>query len=245
MPSSASGSAETLPGSALGTPAYMSPEQASGDLDRLGPRSDVYALGATLYCLLTGRPPFDGEDIGELLRKVQQGEFAAPRQIDPSIDRALESICLNSMALKPEDRYETSRALADDIERWMAEEPVTAWREPLAWRARRWARRNRTVVATLAAAMLVALAGTATVLTVQTRANKNLHAANTRTLEERDLARQNFDLARRAVDDYLTRVGQNSLLKKSRASTTCARSCWRLPCVTTATSWASGATTRT
>jgi serine/threonine protein kinase len=81
-PSSASGSSETLPGSALGTPAYMSPEQAAGDLDRLGPRSDVYSLGATLYCLLTGNAPFEG-DAGEVLRKVQRGEFAPPRQVDP------------------------------------------------------------------------------------------------------------------------------------------------------------------
>ncbi len=88
VPSSASGSAETLPGSALGTPAYMSPEQAAGDLDRLGPRSDVYSLGATLYCLLTGRAPQQGDDVGELLRRVQRGDFARPRLLDPSIDRA-------------------------------------------------------------------------------------------------------------------------------------------------------------
>jgi tRNA A-37 threonylcarbamoyl transferase component Bud32 len=67
IPSSASGSAETLPGSALGTPAYMSPEQAAGDLERLGPRSDVYSLGATLYCLLTGKPPLEGDDVGGML----------------------------------------------------------------------------------------------------------------------------------------------------------------------------------
>ncbi len=73
VPSSASGSAETLPGSALGTPAYMSPEQARGELDRLGPRSDVYSLGATLYCLLTGKPPLEGDDIGEVLRPVAAG----------------------------------------------------------------------------------------------------------------------------------------------------------------------------
>src|SRR5437868_4471590 len=79
MPSSAGGSAETRAGSALGTPSYMSPEQAEGQLDRLGPRSDVYSLGATLYCLLTGRPPFEGDDIGEVLRKVQRGDFPAPR----------------------------------------------------------------------------------------------------------------------------------------------------------------------
>src|SRR5262249_21765789 len=74
VPRSASGSAETLPGSALGTPAYMSPEQARGDLDSLGPRSDVYSLGASLYCLLTGRPPQEGDDLGEILRRVQRGE---------------------------------------------------------------------------------------------------------------------------------------------------------------------------
>src|SRR5437588_8380970 len=77
-PSSASGSAETLPGSALGTPAYMSPEQAEGDLEHLGPRSDVYSLGATLYCLLTGKPPFEG-DVAEVIRGVQRGEFRLPR----------------------------------------------------------------------------------------------------------------------------------------------------------------------
>ena len=149
---SSSGSSETLPGSALGTPAYMSPEQAGGDLDRLGPRSDVYSLGATLYCLLTGRPPLEGEDIGEVLRKVQAGDFRAPRQVDPSLDRALEAVCLKAMAHRPEDRYATPRALAEDVERWMADEPVSAWREPLSRRARRWARRNRPAVTAAAAA---------------------------------------------------------------------------------------------
>src|SRR5262249_48042092 len=145
---SSRGSSETLPGSALGTPAYMSPEQASGDLDRLGPRSDVYALGATLYCLLTGRPPFLGEDIGGGLREVQAGEFRAPREVDPSLDKALEAVCNKAMATQPADRYATGRALAEDIERWAADEPVTAWREPFARRARRWANRNRTAMAT-------------------------------------------------------------------------------------------------
>src|SRR5581483_7522596 len=78
VPASGSGSSETLPGSALGTPAYMSPEQAEGDLEHLGPRSDVYSLGATLYCLLTGRPPVENDDLGAVLRAVQQGEFSPP-----------------------------------------------------------------------------------------------------------------------------------------------------------------------
>ncbi len=78
-PSSASGSSETLPGSTMGTPAYMSPEQAEGQLERLGPRSDVYSLGATLYCLLTGRPPFAGQVV-EVIGAVQRGEFRPPRR---------------------------------------------------------------------------------------------------------------------------------------------------------------------
>src|SRR5262249_37782235 len=119
VPASASGSAQTLPGSALGTPAYMSPEQARGDLERLGPRSDVYSLGATLYCLMTGRPPFERDDIGALLTAVQKGEFPAPRSVDSSIESALEAVCQKAMANSPLDRYATPRALADDIERWM------------------------------------------------------------------------------------------------------------------------------
>jgi serine/threonine-protein kinase len=218
---SSSGSSETLPGSALGTPAYMSPEQARGDLSQLGPRSDVYSLGATLYCLLTGRPPFAGDDLGAILRAVQQGEFRPPRSLDMTIDPALDAVCLKAMALRPEERYPTSKVLAEDIERCMADEPIWAWREPFSRRVRRWTRRNRTAVWTAAAAVLMALAGTVTVLAVQTRANVDLLAANQQTIQERDLARrnfalaqQNFELARKAVDDYLTRVGQNPLLKE-------------------------------
>ena len=193
---SSSGSSETLPGSALGTPAYMSPEQAQGDLDRLGPRSDVYSLGATLYCLLTGKPPFESEDIGAILRAVQEGQFPRPSQHDPALDKALEAVCLKAMATAPEDRYPTPRALADDLERWMADEPVTAWREPLSRRARRWARRNRTAVTAAAAAVLVALVGTAAVLAVQTRANANLHAANTElAVANAKVTRANNELA--------------------------------------------------
>ena len=162
-------SAETLPGSALGTPAYMSPEQAAGDLEHLGPRSDVYSLGATLYCLLTGRPPFEG-DVGEVLRAVQRGEFPPPRRLDPTIDPALEAVCLKAMAHRPADRYASPRALAEDIERWMADEPVSAWREPLSRRARRWARRNRTAVTAAAVALLAGVVGLSAVLAVQTQA---------------------------------------------------------------------------
>ena len=109
----------------------MSPEQARGELDRLGPRSDVYSLGATLYCLLTGRPPFEGDDIGEVLRKVQRGEFAAAAAARP-VDRpgAGGGLPQGDGDASPRTATRRCRALAEDIERWMADEPVSAWREP-------------------------------------------------------------------------------------------------------------------
>ena len=198
VPSSASGSAETLPGSALGTPAYMSPEQARGDLDRLGPRSDVYSLGGTLYCLLTGRHPAEGDDLGAVLRAVQNGDIRPPRRLDPTIDRALEAICLKAMALKPDDRYGSARALADDIERWMADEPVTAWREPMSRRVGRWARRNRTTVAAAAVLLVSAVAGLSVGALLINR--------------ERSKAEANFRRARAAVDEYFTAVSESKLL---------------------------------
>src|SRR5262245_26271101 len=174
VPGSGGGSAETLPGSALGTPGYMSPEQARGELDRLGPRSDVYSLGATLYGLLTGQPPFQGDDIGAVLRAVQQGDFSAPRRVDPSIDPALEAVCLKAVAASPGDRYATARALADDVERWAADEPVAAWCEPVSVRARRWARRNRTAVAAALVALVAGVVGLGAVAGVQAQANVRL-----------------------------------------------------------------------
>jgi len=127
---------------------------------------------------MTGRPPFGGDDIGEMLRKVQRGDAVPPWSLDGAIDPALEAVCLKAMALEPEDRYASCRALAEDIERWMADEPVAAWREPFTRRARQWARRNRTAMTSLAVAVLVALVGTGAVLAVQTQANGRFREAS-------------------------------------------------------------------
>jgi serine/threonine-protein kinase len=223
LPSSASGSSETLPGSALGTPAYMSPEQASGDLDRLGPRSDVYSLGATLYCLLTGKPPQEGDDIGEMLRRVQHGNFAKPRQLVPSIDRPLEAICLKAMALTPQDRYASPRFLADDVERWMADEPVAEYREPITRRARRWAKRNRTAVTAATVALVAGVMGLSAVLAVQTQAKADIaRALDRETRANAELARSKaavqarYDLAVEAIKAFHTGVSEDFLLKQNQ-----------------------------
>jgi serine/threonine protein kinase/lipopolysaccharide biosynthesis regulator YciM len=158
-PTAAEGSDPTRVGSAIGTPAYMSPEQAAGRVDELGPPSDVYSLGATLYCLLAGQAPFDGAEAGEVLRKVQAGDFPPPRAIKRQVPAALEAVCRKAMALRPGGRYGTARALADDMEHWLADEPVSAYREPWPARLARWGRRHRPLVAAAAALLLTALMG--------------------------------------------------------------------------------------
>jgi len=111
----------TRPGSTIGTPQFMSPEQAAGALDRVVTASDVFSLGATLYCLLVGHGPFPTCGIGDVLKRVIHGIFPAPRRLRKSIDPALEAICLKAMSLRPEDRHATPLAMAEEIEAWLAD----------------------------------------------------------------------------------------------------------------------------
>src|SRR4029077_2113557 len=106
-----SSQAATRTGAAVGTPAFMSPEQAEGRTDLLGPASDIYSLGATLYYLLTGQCAFTSPRLDTVLTNVRKGEFPRPREVTPEVPRALEAICLKAMALKLEDRYPTASAL--------------------------------------------------------------------------------------------------------------------------------------
>ena len=184
---------------AVGTPSYMSPEQASGAQDQVSFASDIYALGATLYCLLTGKAPFlgDSDDGLAILAKVRSGEFRKPRELKPSVPRPLEAVCLQAMALKPENRYKTARALARDIERWLADAPVSVYREPPSVRASRWVRRHKPLVS--AAAVLVVCAVIALCVDV------------VRVGRERAVAEYNFVTAREAVNRVLTEVAEGRL----------------------------------
>ena len=137
----------THSGQIMGTPAYMAPEQAAGDIKHIGAPADVYALGAILYKLLTGRQVFESKiGVGELLKKVQTEEPPSPRSIKSSIHIDLETICLKCLVKAPEGRYESAGALADDLERFTKGEPIHARREGLGQRLGRKLRRNRIVV---------------------------------------------------------------------------------------------------
>jgi hypothetical protein len=158
-------------GAIVGTPAYMAPEQAAGRRD-LTTAVDVYSLGAILYELLTGTPPFTGGAPMDVILQVMDREPVPPRQLQPAIDRDLETICLRSMAREPAKRYGTAAALAEDLERWQRGEPILA-RPVGSWeRAVKWVQRQRTVAGLWGLSALVTLiavgqllgAGTALVL---------------------------------------------------------------------------------
>ncbi|HEY6565733.1 MAG TPA: serine/threonine-protein kinase, partial [Pirellulaceae bacterium] len=153
-------SVPTRMGEVVGTTAFMSPEQAGGKLRELGPPSDIYSLGATLYNLITGTVSQTGGDLAQQLRNILQGKFARPREANRQTSPALESICLKAMALHPNDRYPSAKALADDVEKYLADEPTSAHRESWSERLTRWERRYRTLVRTIAAGLaMIALLG--------------------------------------------------------------------------------------
>jgi formylglycine-generating enzyme required for sulfatase activity len=179
-------SALTVAGQTLGTPAYMSPEQASGKLGQLGPASDVYSLGATLYCLLTGQAPFPKGDVGVVLAKVQKGEFAPPRQVEPRVPAALEAVCLQAMARSAADRYASARELAEEVERWLADEPVRARREPLPARLARAARKRPALAAGVAALLVTGVIA----LGVSTLLVGNAQQKTARALHDEEKARE-------------------------------------------------------
>ena len=179
--SSGSGVEATAMGRPIGTPAYMPPEQASGKIDQMGPRCDVYSLGATLYALLTGKAPYMDKDLATIIQKVANGKYQPPRAIQPWIDPALDAICRKAMAFDPEARYESPRALAEDIEKWLANEPTSVWKEPIAKKLARLASRHRTLVTSVGVAIVVGLAALAYGLyQAALSADRRLTAANGR-----------------------------------------------------------------
>jgi WD40 repeat protein/serine/threonine protein kinase len=226
VPGSGGSATETQMGSALGTPQFMSPEQASGRMDELGPRTDVYSLGATLYQMLTGTEPISASTTGseserlsvpEILKRAQKGQFPRPRSVNPDVPAGLEAICLKAMSRNPQDRYPSARALVSDLEAWMADEPVTAWVEPLSVRARRWVRGHQVTVGIAVTALLI-LATVSPIMTLQqsriaTTERQNAASERENAIEQSQL-RTDAVAARKKTEAMLAR--SNYFLAKTR-----------------------------
>jgi serine/threonine-protein kinase len=132
----------TTTGQVLGTPAYMPPEQASGSRQEIGEATDIYALGAILYAMLTGRPPFQAESPVEIILQVMESEPPLPRQLNAAIPRELEAICLKCLEKRPEHRYRSASALVADLDRFLQHEPPEAGQASVSRWLRHWGRRD-------------------------------------------------------------------------------------------------------
>ncbi len=196
----------TVLGAVLGTPAFMSPEQAAGEIGGLGPASDIFSLGSTLYAVLVGHGPFREKTLQAVLDRVRAADFPDPREVNRAVPPPLSAICRKAMARLPRDRYPSAALLAADLERWLADEPVSAYREPAPARLARWARRHRTAVAASFALLVTA----ATALLI----------SNVLVGRERAKAERNYERARSAVERMLNQVGEVDLTDIPQMSST-------------------------
>ncbi len=193
----------TVSGAIVGTPSYMPPEQAEGKGDLIGPRSDIYSLGAILYELVTGRPPFKAASPFETIRQVIQDEPLSPRLVNPGVPKDLETICLKCLQKEPGKRYDTSQDLADELGRFLRGEPINA--RPISRIARLWrlCKRNPATSAAIALAVLL-LVTTAVVSTTLSITTSRALAQSEQSLRE----------AIAAVNDLFTRVSEDTLLNQ-------------------------------
>jgi tetratricopeptide (TPR) repeat protein/tRNA A-37 threonylcarbamoyl transferase component Bud32 len=204
----------TLDGQVIGTPAYMAPEQARGQLDLVDRLTDVYGLGAILFEILTGRPPHDGSGTDEVLQHIVNEETPPARSREPSVPRPLDHICSRAMAKVRSERYATAKDLAEEVKRWLADEPVQAYRESFLARCGRWGRRHKSFVSGAAALLLTSLvaAGIALVLLrAEEQKTKNEYDRAVRLREAADKERQKAE-----EQEQIARTQQRRAEEESR-----------------------------
>jgi serine/threonine protein kinase len=210
----------TMSGDLVGTLRYMSPEQALAQHAAIDHRTDIYSLGATLYELLTLEPVFDGSDRQELLRQIAFDEPRPPRRLNRAIPSELETIVLKALEKTPADRYATAQELADDLERFLKDEPIRARRPTLVQRASKWARRHKAVVVAVSVSALVGLVLAVVLLLVsnrqitaeQKRTGLALEAAD----EQRARAEENLKLALQALDEVFIKPAEQEVFDRQR-----------------------------
>ena len=219
----------TAQGQVIGTPSYMSPEQAEGQTSQIGVSSDVYALGAILYCTLTGRPPFQSADVVETLRQVRDDDPVSVRQLNPSVDRDLETICLKCLEKSPSARYESARSLGDDLDRYLTGQPILARPVGRVARMLRWSRRNRLATAVIGLAAILAIGSPIAAYrewrlhkladkekTIAQRAEEKADREAATAVRERNLARKQLTGHRVALRGYIGVLTNDELLREPR-----------------------------
>jgi WD40 repeat protein/serine/threonine protein kinase len=197
--------AATRTGSVLGTPSYMAPEQADTSGAPIGPAADVYALGAILYELLTGRPPFRAATVVETLIQVRDHEPVSPHRLQPGLNRDLETICLKCLQKRPQDRYGSAGDLAGDLARYREGRPITARPLGPARRLARWCRRRPAIAALSGLVVLVATVGLISVLILYGQAvvaRTNADSAATKALEALQHSEASLYVNRIALADH-------------------------------------------
>jgi serine/threonine protein kinase len=214
-------SSQTQSGTLLGTPSYMSPEQADGQGRPITPAADIYALGAILYELLTGGPPFRGTSLLETVMQVVHQDPVPPRRLQPKIPKDLETICLKCLEKDPRKRYSTAELLGQDLHLLLAGRPIQARSVSTLERTWKWSRRRpaaAALIATAAVGLLTALVGGYWFAGHERALRKEVEKSRDEAIRERNYAEaqerqaaKNYQLARNAVDQMLTRIGQDRL----------------------------------
>jgi serine/threonine-protein kinase len=198
----------TVAGQIMGTPAYMAPEQASGEIEKMDVRTDVYGLGAILYEILTGQPPIDRAEIKEMLRRIKEDPPVPPRSRVAGTPPALQAVCLKALNKRSEDRYPSAQELADEVARWLADEPVEAYPEPWTKKLARWAKKHRSAVAAAAVVLATTLVGLAVGYVLVRRERDEANHQRLIASQQRDEAGRQREVARSAVNEMYTDVAE-------------------------------------